>query len=247
MGDIEEVQSIVNGHEAQIRRLFNQDTLKPTIQAMLTKENAELSLLKNSLRRALDWEELRRNRTVQDQWDDLNFEVMRHSLALEHLDHIGVLQRQNEVLNGDRSWFSAKRLTRKFEDMRLRLGRHCDDGHRVVDGICEPWGGECENGELLPVWDRTVDNECGSCHPGHVLLDKSCVKFKLHDKVTSEEQHDGHGYEGTSSTYIAHHSKGFICALQEAAVEDLGTDFWSRASCKVYPEHGRMKMDAFAR
>merc|ERR1712048_127297 len=69
----------------------------------------------------------------------------------------------------------------------------------------------------------------------------------LHDKVVTLEQHDGYRwYNGHKSTYLTDRSQGYICALQRAGVEDLGTDFWSKASCKIYSEFGRIKMDATA-
>jgi hypothetical protein len=242
--DIEEVQSIVNTHPPAIQKLFNADTLKPAIQKMLTSETADMSLLEHSLARAWDWKEMRYNRTLQDVFHSLNFKVMRHKLALEQLDSIGVLHRQNEVLEGDDTWFVARKLTREFEDLRLSLGKQCDDGSHVVNGYCVPWAGTCENGKLLEQWDRKADDECGSCNYGYILLERKCVAWTLHEKVITVKNHDGGAWDGAKSIYLADRAKGYICALQSAGVEDLAKEPWSTSTCKVYPEFGRVKLDA---
>jgi hypothetical protein len=240
--DIEQVQTILNTHSKDIQRLFYADTLKPTMQTMLSQENGLVQLVQSSLTRAFDWIEVKSNRTLQDLFGALLQAVRRHILALERMDHIEALRLQGQVAAGNTSWFIAKSLLRQYEDMRLELGRHCDDGSRLVDGVCTPWAGTCSHGNLLPVARRTKENQCGDCDVGYILVQHNCVKFML-----QEEERVMLWDHDQNTRVITDVVEGYVCALQEVAVEELANPHsWSAAWCKVSPDEGRWRMHAQA-
>merc|ERR1712048_581834 len=75
------------------------------------------------LEEAMTWPELQFNRTAEFELMKLQVEVQRHMIQVEHLDEIIMLRRQIELMNGDQSWFTAYRLSREFEDIKLSIGR----------------------------------------------------------------------------------------------------------------------------
>jgi len=237
--DLQEVQQLVNEHDAATQMLFHGDTLSPTIEKMLTKETGLMILLQASVGRAMEWRELKKDRATEDIFREFQFRVQRHTLALERLDETEVIRRQTEVLWGNKSWFIAESLVREFEDMKLAIGKQCDDGSRLVDGVCEPWEGNCTNGELLPVHDRTDDNQCGSCHTGFVIDNHRCLPF-----ILSEIQSSNKWDDSQDTRVLTNEVEGHICALQSVEVEDL---FYTAsgppsALCQVEAQYGRWRM-----
>jgi hypothetical protein len=240
--DIAQVQRIINNHSTEIQRLFYADTLKPTMLTMLSQENGLAQILHSSLTRAFDWVEVKSNRTLQDEFYALQLSVRKHILYLESMDHTSALYLQGQVAAGNTSAFKALDLLRHFEDMRRELGRDCDEGSRMVQGVCTVWAGTCPNGRLLPIADRTADNQCGNCSQNYVLVDHECVRFDLHEKHEVEIRDNGKNTRVITET-VEHH----ICALQGVAVEDLAlNNEWSAAWCRVFPEQGRWRMHAQA-
>jgi hypothetical protein len=240
--DLAQVQEIINNHSKEIQELFYGDPLLPTTVTMLTHENGLIQLVQSSLTRAFDWIDVKSNRSVQDAFRSLQLDVQRHILAIEGMDHTDALHIQGQITAGNTSWFKALELLRRFENMRKELGRHCDEGSRLVDGVCVPWAGACTNGKLLPQSSRTADNQCGSCGSGYVLVGHQCKKLKLH------EEHRVELWDHNQTTHvITDEINGYLCALQEVGVEELAQDDnWSAAWCKIAPSAGRWRMHAEA-
>merc|ERR1712151_432102 len=110
--DIEEIQQIINSHDFETQMLFHGDTVSPTIKTMLSKETGLMHMLQTSVGRAMDWNELKKSRTTEDVFRAFQFRVQQHTLAIERLDELEVMQRQREVLWGNKSWFIAQELIR---------------------------------------------------------------------------------------------------------------------------------------
>jgi hypothetical protein len=172
--DVHDVQLIVNTLDTQTRRVFSDHSVYPFMETLLRRELEDMQELQASLSRAMLWPELQSNRTAEFELMNLQFDVQRHMVEVEHLDEITMLRRQVEFMNRDDSWFTAYKLRRAFEDTKHAIGRICDDGSRIVDGVCVSWGGSCENGDLLSQFARTRDDHCGSCHSGYVLVAFEC-------------------------------------------------------------------------
>jgi hypothetical protein len=240
--DIEQVQAIINNHSKDIQELFYADTIKPTTVTMLSQEDGLTQLVQSSVSRALDWVEVKSNRTLQDSFYALQLDVRQHILALERMDHTAALRVQGQIAAGNTSWFVALDLLRRFEDKRREIGRVCGDGSRLLDGICIPWAGTCLNGDLLPVASRAGENQCGTCHNGYIIVGHQCVKFTLREEQRVElVDHD------QNTRVITNRVDGYLCALQEVGVEELALENnWSAAWCKIFPDAGRWRMHAEA-
>jgi len=121
--DAHDVQSIVNTLDRETQRVFSDHRVHPFIETMLRREAEDMQELQASLEDAMTWPELQSNRTAEFELMKVRIDVQRHMIEVEHLDQIAMLRRQIELMNGDQSWFTAYKLRRAFEDIKLSVGR----------------------------------------------------------------------------------------------------------------------------
>jgi len=121
--DAQEVQSIVNTLDRETQRVFSDHSVHPFIETMLRREAEDMQELQASLEEAMTWPELQSNRATEFELMKLQVDVQRHMVEVEHLNQIAMLRRQIELMNGDQSWFTAYKLNREFEDIKLSIGR----------------------------------------------------------------------------------------------------------------------------
>jgi len=121
--DAHDVQLIVNTLDRQTRSVFSDHSVHPFIETMLRREVEDMQDLQASLSQAMAWPELKSNRTVEFELMKLQIDVQRHMVDVEHLDQITMLRRQVELMNGDQSWFTAYKLRRAYEDIKIAIGR----------------------------------------------------------------------------------------------------------------------------
>ena len=72
-------------------------------------------------------------------------------------------------LVGCTNGFASRHPTVDFECVS------CNSGYDLVGKKCQPYGGQCDNGSLRPISQRTGDNQCGSCKVGYTLAGTTCV------------------------------------------------------------------------
>merc|ERR1712014_482182 len=120
--DAHDVQAIVNTLDRETQRVFSDHSVHPFIETMLRREAEDMQELLASLEEAMTWPELQSNRTAEFELMKLQINVQRHMVEVGHLDHITMLRRQIELMNGDQSWFTSYNLRRAFEDTKHALG-----------------------------------------------------------------------------------------------------------------------------
>jgi len=84
-------------------------------------ENGKMLLLSSSLTQASNWDLTKRNATLKDQLQDLQWRTMAHQEQIETQTEADLLMRQTEIAANDSHWFTADSLTDEFEDIKTRL------------------------------------------------------------------------------------------------------------------------------
>merc|ERR1712048_120063 len=121
--DAHDVQAIVNTLDRETQRVFSDHSVQQFIETMLRREAEDMQELQASLEEAMAWPEMQSNRTAEFELMKLQIDIQRHMIEVEHLDSIAMLRRQIDLMNGDQSWFTAYKLNRAFEDIKLSIGR----------------------------------------------------------------------------------------------------------------------------
>merc|ERR1712113_92899 len=90
---------------------FPDNVVTPATSAMLCKENTKTIGISASIRRALTWESVRSNASLSTKFQHLQDRVLTHQNELDGTVHYEAVERHQERLAGNFSWFVANDFT----------------------------------------------------------------------------------------------------------------------------------------
>jgi len=109
--------SLPNSSNSSLRCLFRFPDEIVIVAEDLSKENAKTIGISASIRRALAWETVKSNASLSIKFQHLQDRVLTHQSEIDSTTHSKALERQEEILAGNWSWFVAD----DFEDEYITL------------------------------------------------------------------------------------------------------------------------------
>merc|ERR1719330_2043264 len=112
--DSAEVQGIINSMPAEDQALFQSPDVSAAIRREISKENAMVTLVDTSVKKALTWREIRDYPACKGCLENLERDVTRKLILIDQLDDATLWVIQEQWLAGNYSWFKAASLQDRY-------------------------------------------------------------------------------------------------------------------------------------
>jgi hypothetical protein len=181
--DLNDVQTIVNKMDDEIKALFNVKIMAPETVSSITTEVADLQLLQWSVLEATDWACPTNSTWWQTSINDIWTHVKANLTNLETLTEAEALEIQYDIEHSNTSWMGYFTMHQEFNDLVNQFKEYCGgSSFRTVTAYWDPAlaGGDCNKTgadatpQILVAEGRSA--VAGSCYDGQCQLTLLCIR-----------------------------------------------------------------------